>query len=73
MTSRSTPGAGPIWKTWRCCKRFSPAQADQAGAKLLLDAAHLRAANSVIANNPKLFEKQLWSELGHGDLLTVVQ
>lgn len=24
----------------------------------------LRAANSVIANNPKLFEKQLWSELG---------
>ena len=33
----------------------------------------LRAANSVIANNPKLFEKQLWSELGHGDLLTVVQ
>ncbi|MEN9986711.1 MAG: hypothetical protein RI925_2213 [Pseudomonadota bacterium] len=33
----------------------------------------LRAANSVIANNPKLFEKKLWSELGHGDPLTVVQ
>ena len=27
----------------------------------------LRAANSVIANNPKLFEKQLWSDLGVGD------
>ncbi len=27
----------------------------------------LRAANAVIANNPKLFEKKLWSELGDGD------
>ena len=27
----------------------------------------------MIANNPKLFEKKLWSELGHGDPLTVVQ
>ncbi|GHD70971.1 UvrD-helicase domain-containing protein [Vogesella fluminis] len=33
----------------------------------------LRAANSVIANNPKLFEKQLWSELGLGDPIHVVQ
>lgn len=31
----------------------------------------LRAANQVIANNPKLFEKKLWSELGTGDLLQV--
>lgn len=31
----------------------------------------LRAANHVIANNPKLFEKKLWSELGTGDLLQV--
>jgi ATP-dependent DNA helicase Rep len=31
----------------------------------------LRAANSVIANNPKLFEKKLWSELGTGDLINV--
>jgi len=33
----------------------------------------LRAANSVIANNPKLFEKQLWSELGLGEQIHVVQ
>lgn len=33
----------------------------------------LRAANSVISNNPKLFEKQLWSELGLGELIHVVQ
>lgn len=31
----------------------------------------LRAANQVIANNPKLFEKKLWSELGTGDLIQV--
>ena len=31
----------------------------------------LRAANAVIANNPKLFEKKLWSELGTGDLIHV--
>ncbi len=29
--------------------------------------AILRAANHVIAGNPKLFEKKLWSELGEGD------
>ena len=27
----------------------------------------LRAANAVIANNPKLFEKKLWSDFGDGD------
>jgi len=32
----------------------------------------LRAANSVISNNPKLFEKQLWSELGLGEPIHVV-
>jgi len=31
----------------------------------------LRAANQVITNNPKLFEKKLWSELGTGDLIQV--
>jgi ATP-dependent DNA helicase Rep len=31
----------------------------------------LRAANTVIANNPKLFEKQLWSEHGTGDMISV--
>jgi len=31
----------------------------------------LRSANSLIANNPKLFDKRLWSELGHGEPLRV--
>ena len=31
----------------------------------------LRAANTVIANNPKLFEKKLWSDLGTGDMIQV--
>jgi ATP-dependent DNA helicase Rep len=32
----------------------------------------LKAANSLIANNPKLFEKRLWSDLGHGDPIQVM-
>ncbi|HEX5538319.1 MAG TPA: UvrD-helicase domain-containing protein [Methylophilaceae bacterium] len=31
----------------------------------------LRSANQVIANNPKLFDKKLWSELGTGDMIQV--
>jgi len=31
----------------------------------------LRAANQVIANNPKLFDKKLWSELGMGEMIQV--
>jgi ATP-dependent DNA helicase Rep len=31
----------------------------------------LRAANHVIANNPKLFEKNLWSEHGLGDIIQI--
>ena len=31
----------------------------------------LRSANALIANNPKLFDKRLWSELGHGDTIRV--
>ncbi len=31
----------------------------------------LKAANSLIANNPKLFEKRLWTERGHGDAIQV--
>jgi len=31
----------------------------------------LRTANHVIANNPKLFEKKLWSEHGTGELIQV--
>jgi ATP-dependent DNA helicase Rep len=31
----------------------------------------LRAANAVISNNPKLFDKKLWSDLGTGELIQV--
>ncbi len=31
----------------------------------------LRSANAVIGNNPKLFDKRLWSDLGHGDTIRV--
>ncbi len=31
----------------------------------------LKAANNLIAHNPKLFEKKLWSEHGHGDPISV--
>lgn len=33
----------------------------------------LRAANAVIGNNPKLFDKKLWSDLGEGDPVRVVE
>ncbi len=33
----------------------------------------LKAANALIANNPHLFEKKLWSELGYGDPLRVIE
>ena len=33
----------------------------------------LHAANTLIANNPHVFEKKLWSELGHGDPIRILQ
>ncbi|QCF27388.1 DNA helicase Rep [Hydrocarboniclastica marina] len=33
----------------------------------------LKAANTLIANNPHLFEKALWSELGYGDPLRIIR
>ena len=33
----------------------------------------LRAANTLIANNPHVFEKQLWSELGYGEPIRVIR
>ncbi|CAG0960193.1 ATP-dependent DNA helicase Rep [Rhodocyclaceae bacterium] len=32
----------------------------------------LAAANAVIANNPKIFEKKLWSDRGHGEAIQAV-
>jgi ATP-dependent DNA helicase Rep len=31
----------------------------------------LKAANALISHNEKLFDKKLWSDLGHGDPITV--
>jgi ATP-dependent DNA helicase Rep len=33
----------------------------------------LKAANQLIGNNPHVFEKRLWSELGYGDPIKVLQ
>ena len=33
----------------------------------------LKAANRLIANNPHVFEKKLWSALGHGDAIRVLR
>ncbi len=33
----------------------------------------LKAANTLIGNNPHVFEKRLWSELGYGDPIRVVR
>ena len=35
--------------------------------------AILRAANAVIAHNPKLFEKKLWSDFGDGEPVQIVE
>jgi len=35
--------------------------------------AILRAANNVIASNPKLFQKKLWSEFGDGDPIALIE
>jgi len=32
----------------------------------------LKAANTLIANNPHVFEKTLWSEMGMGDLIRII-
>lgn len=33
----------------------------------------LKAANTLIANNPHVFEKRLWSDLGHGDPIRILR
>ena len=33
----------------------------------------LKAANQLISNNPHVFEKKLWSELGYGDPIRVIE
>ncbi len=67
---------------WRGAKpeNLAQLQADFPGLKVVVleqnyrsTARILKAANSLIANNPHVFEKQLWSEHGHGDPLRVLQ
>jgi ATP-dependent DNA helicase Rep len=33
----------------------------------------LKCANTLIANNPHAFEKKLWSDMGHGELIRVIR
>lgn len=33
----------------------------------------LKVANALISNNPHVYEKQLWSELGYGDAISVIE
>ena len=33
----------------------------------------LKCANILIANNPHVFTKELWSEMGHGDEIRVIR
>ncbi|MBB3103357.1 DNA helicase Rep [Azomonas macrocytogenes] len=33
----------------------------------------LKCANILIANNPHVFEKELWSDMGHGDAIRVIR
>ncbi len=32
----------------------------------------LKAANTVIGNNPHIFDKKLWSDKGHGEVIRVI-
>ncbi len=66
---------------WRGAKPENLAQLQQDFSRLKIikleqnyrsTARILHAANHLIANNPHLFEKKLWSELGHGELLRVI-
>ncbi|NND69659.1 MAG: DNA helicase Rep [Halioglobus sp.] len=67
---------------WRGARPENLAQLEQdfPGLKLIKleqnyrsTARILKAANTLIANNPHVFDKQLWSELGHGAPLRVLR
>jgi ATP-dependent DNA helicase Rep len=70
-TRRSTAGAARRSTTWRAPARLSRSARHQARAELPVDRPHPALRNALIGNNPKLFDKRLWTELAHGDPLRV--
>ena len=52
---------------------YPSAEGDRARAELPLDRRILAAANAVIGHNAKLYEKKLWSDLGDGEPVAVVE
>ena len=74
MTNPFMPGAVPGPRIWYNCKRTFP------GLKVVKleqnyrsTARILKAANTLIASNPHVFEKQLWSELGYGEPIRIIR
>ena len=70
-TSRST-GRGATLDNLKRLPVDFPVEGGEAGAELPIHQRILRAANNVIGPNPKLFPKTLFSELGEGEPVRVV-
>ena len=71
-TRRSTAGAARRSTTWRSCRATIPQlKVIKLEQNYRSTVRILRSANALIANNPKLFDKRLWSELGNGDTIRV--
>ena len=66
------PGAAPTSPTWkRLPEEFPALRIIKLEQNYRSTVRILKAANAVIAHNEKLFEKTLWSELGHGEPISV--
>ena len=72
MTISLSTGAARGRRTGTAERGFPGAGSGEAGAELPLDAAYPKCANILIANNPHVFEKRLFSELGEGSELKVL-
>ncbi|MGN5476023.1 UvrD-helicase domain-containing protein [Cupriavidus basilensis] len=60
------------WTTCVCCRPISLTSRSSSSSRDYRSTVRiLEAANAVIANNPKLFEKKLWSEHGMGDPIAI--
>ena len=72
-TRRSTAGAARPSTTSQACPSDHPElKVVKLEQNYRSTVRILRCANALIANNPKLFEKRLWSERGMGDAIRVV-
>ncbi|WVM90089.1 3'-5' exonuclease [Halopseudomonas pachastrellae] len=70
----TTPGAAHARKTWALLKEdFPHLKVVMLEQNYRSTSRILRAANTLIANNPHVFEKQLWSELGYGEPLRAIR